>query len=75
MIIKMGQNNVKQFSNRKEPNACEMTSVVKSVTSFLNARNDRQVGTYSYMIFLQTPENVFTGRPKTKGHTFFSFFC
>ena len=35
------QKNVEYFSYREEQNALEMTNVVKSVTSFLNAHNDR----------------------------------
>ena len=35
------QENGEHFSNRKEPNALEMTNVVKTLTRFLNAHNDR----------------------------------
>ena len=32
---------MEHFRNREEPNALEMTNVVKSVTSFTNERNDQ----------------------------------
>ena len=53
---------MEHFSNCEEPNALEMTNVVKSVTSFLNAHNDRCY------------KGAFIGRPKIKGHNFLPSF-
>ena len=54
-----------------------MTNVVKRVTSFLNAHNDRcyKLGLIpTYMFFLQTTKRAFTGRHKIKGHNFLPSF-
>ena len=53
-----------------------MTNVVKNVTSFLNAHNDRcyELELLKYKLKLQTPKGAFTRRPKIKGHTFLPSF-
>ena len=67
---------MEHFSNREEPNALEMTNVVKRVTSFLNAHNDRcyKLGLTPTCFFLQTTKRAFTGRHKIKGHNFLPSF-
>ena len=68
---------MEHFSNREEPNALEMTNVIKSVTSFLNPHNDRcyQLELIPTCFLLQTPkEGTFTGRHKIKGHNFLPSF-
>ena len=54
-----------------------MTIVAKSVTSFLNAHNDRcyKLELILTSFFLQTPKGAFTGRHKIKGRTFLPSFC
>ena len=53
-----------------------MTIVVKSVTSFLNAHNDRCYKLELILTsLLQTPKGAFTGRPKIIGRTFLPSFC
>ena len=63
-------------SNREEKNALERTNVVKSVTSFLNAHNDRcyNLELIPTCLLLQTLKGDFIGRPKTKGHNFLPSF-
>ena len=67
---------MEHFSNREEPNALEMTNVVKSVTSFLKAHNNRcyKLILIPTCLFLQTPMGTFTGRYKIKGHNFLPSF-
>ena len=67
---------MEHFSNREKPNALEMTNVVKSVTSFLNANNDRcyKLELILTCLFLQTLKGTFIGRPKIKGHDFLPSF-
>ena len=60
---------MEHFSNREEPNTLEMTNVVKRVTSFLNAHNDR-----CYKLGLIPTKRAFTGRHKIKGHNFLPSF-
>ena len=57
---------MEHFSNREEPNALEMTNVVKSVTSFLNPHNDRcyQLELIPTCFFLQTPKGPLLGDTK-----------
>ena len=60
------QENMEHFSNREEPNALEMTNVVKSLTSFLNPQNDRfyQLELIPTCSFLQTPKGPLLGDTK-----------
>ena len=60
---------MEHFSNREEPNAFEMTKVVKRVTRFLNAHNNRgyELELLPTCFFLQTPKGAFMGRPRIKG--------
>ena len=67
---------MEHFSNREEPNALEITNVVKRVTSFLNAHNDRcyKLKLIPTCLFLQTFKGVFIGRSTIKGHNFLPSF-
>ena len=67
---------MEHFSNREEPNALEMTNVVKSLNSFLNAPKDlcHKFELIPTCFFYKAPKAAFTGRPKIKGHTFLPSF-
>ena len=62
---------MEHFSNRKEPNAFEMTNV-KSLTSFSNPYNDRcyQLELIPTCFFLQTAKGPLLGDTKQKVTTF-----
>ena len=57
---------MEHFRNCEEPNALEMTNVVKSLTSFLNPQNDRfyQLELTPTCSFLQTPKGPLLGDTK-----------
>ena len=61
---------MEHFSNREESNALEMTNVVKSVTCFSNAHNDR---CFKLELIPTSPKGAFTGRSK-KGYNFLPSF-